>query len=446
MLPDVTTVSSRPLRNRRNAYTLIEMLIASVLVAALMSVVWSMMSMYNGYLRAGQSQAVEQQLIRSLLLLLEDDLQSVAIPDINPVLTASFEAIGEPGGKLTGGASDETQLDSVQQVDPFSIDNEAISLFTDAVKSKNETTLGRISLLGNSHSVRLSIETVTPDSLPVAANPEGPVEQSSTEFGTEPLNPATASNAVQSFDDQAAIEGMAPEVPEFRTIIWQFEPVGVTSSGPSSLRSGLYRIETESQALQAALGQQETLVEDAGQNDDMSVDRLTLEALLFPPVDNRRQETQSMSTTDIERGNSVPQFDVIPEVVGCRFEYFSGSAWMTSWNSDQQQGLPLAVRIRLHLVASDKLETLKLAFGDSQGADTPLDNALGSATNTNGSAPVSPMDESSAADPFKSISTRQIERIVILQPLTSPMPQPGNLDDADSSPISDTPPLQESFL
>jgi prepilin-type N-terminal cleavage/methylation domain-containing protein len=446
MMSHVTTVSSRPPHNRRSAYTLIEMLIASVLVAALMSVVWTMMSMYNGYLKAGQSQAVEQQLIRSLLLLLEDDLQSVALPDINPVVTASFDTIGASDGELTGVAPNETQLDSVPQVDPFSIDDEAISLFTDAAKSKNGAALGRISLLGNSHSVRLSIEVVAPDSLPVAANPEGPVEQPSTEFGTEPLSPAAASDTMQSSDDQPAIEGIAPDVPEFRTIIWQFEPVGVTSSGPSSLSSGLYRIETESHALQTALGQQETLVEDAGQNDDMSVDRMTLEALLFPPMDNRREESQAMSTADNEFVNSVPQFDVIPEVVGCRFEYFSGSAWKSSWNSEQQQSLPLAVRIRLHLVASDKLEKLKLAFGDSQGADTLLDSALSDATNTNGSSPVSPMDGDTAADPFTSIPTRQIERIVILQPLTGPMPQPGNLDDTDSAPINDNPPLQEGFL
>ena len=89
-------MASELVPDRRCAYTLIEMLIASVLVAALMSVVWSMMSMYNGYLRAGQSQAVEQQLIRSVLQLLEDDLQSVAMPDTNPVVP-SFEAWRDHG-------------------------------------------------------------------------------------------------------------------------------------------------------------------------------------------------------------------------------------------------------------------------------------------------------------------------------------------------------------
>lgn len=446
MLPCAATASREPPRDPRAAYTLIEMLIASVLVAALMSVVWSMMSMYNGYLRAGQSQATEQQLIRSLMLLLEEDLQSVAIPDINPVVTPSFEVTGESGGASSGDQAYESQLDSVPLPDPFSIDNDAVSLFADSTKSDSMTSPGRISLLGNSHSVRLSVEVSPPESLPVAADPEETIGQVSTEYGMSTLSPGTPDDTLMSTDDQSAIEGVAPDVPEFRTIIWQFEPIGATSSGASSLRSGLYRIETESHAMQTALNQQESLVEDAGRNDDTSIDRMALEALLFPPIDNRRQESQSMADTDTERRDSVPQFDLVPEVVGCRFEYFSGSAWMTTWNSEQQHGLPLAVRVRLHLVASNELEELNMALGESQSTDTLLESALSSAADTNGSLPVSARDENSAAQPFKSIPTRQIERIVILQPLTGPMPQPGSLDGADSSTISDNPPLQESFL
>ena len=446
MVPHVFSASPQLQRDRRGAYTLIEMLIASVLVAALMSVVWSMMSMYNGYLRAGQSQAVEQQLIRSLMLLLEEDLQSVAIPDINPVVTPSFESIGESGSEVSGVQANESQLESVPLPDPFSIDNDAVSLFADSTKSDSTASPGRISLFGNSHSVRLSVEVAPPESLPVAADPEGTNGQVSTEYGMSTLSPTTPDDQMVSTEDQSAIEGVAPDVPEFRTIIWQFEPIGATSSGPSSLRSGLYRIDTESHAMQTALNQQETLVEDVGRNDDTSIDRMALEALLFPPIDNQRQETQSMANTDIEHRNSVPRFDLIPEVVGCRFEYFSGSTWITSWNSEQQHGLPLAVRVRLHLVASDEIEKLNLAYGESQSADTLPESALSSAADTNDSSPVSAPDENSAADPFRSISTRQIERIVILQPLTGPMPQPGSLDDADASPTSDNPPLPEGFL
>ena len=46
-------------RTLRSAYTLAEMLIAMILVAALMSVTWAVMSMYNSLLTAGQSQTTE---------------------------------------------------------------------------------------------------------------------------------------------------------------------------------------------------------------------------------------------------------------------------------------------------------------------------------------------------------------------------------------------------
>lgn len=49
---------------------------------------------------------------------------------------------------------------------------------------------------------------------------------------------------------------------------------------------------------------------------------------------------------------------------------------MNSWNSEQQQGLPLAVRVRLHFVSSENLEKLSLAFGDPVTTDTPFDDAL----------------------------------------------------------------------
>ena len=145
-----TGIAFRRTLNRRSAYTLIEMLIASVLVAALMSVVWSMMSMYNRYLSAGQSQAVEQQLIRSVLDLLEDDLQSVAIADTNPTVTPTMEVNGEP--------SIETSGEPGTLTDPFSVSVDELSLFSESRKSNSIESPVRNSLTGNSHSLRLSNE------------------------------------------------------------------------------------------------------------------------------------------------------------------------------------------------------------------------------------------------------------------------------------------------
>lgn len=441
MRQPLTRFGLRPTLNDRSAYTLIEMLIASVLVAALMSVVWSMMSMYNGYLRAGQLQAVEQQLIRSVLHLLEIDLQGVAIADTNPTvvwaadlnINSSVEALGEPRS----------------QTDPFSVNVDELSLFSDTLTSSSGSPPGRISLIGNSHSVRLSIEEVPTAFSPfasISANPSGQIPSGS---GIDSLSQTVANNPMPSANDidAPAIEGVAPDVPEFKTIIWQFQAFGEAASGSTSLRSGLYRIQSESLSLQAARLQQETLIEDRVQSDETSVDRMTLEALLYPPVDNRR-ETKPMATNEPEGGMSIPLFDVIPEVVGCRFEYFSGSAWTSSWNSELQQGLPLAIRIRLRFVTPADLEKLNLVLGTTQTADSPLDRAMNGGADTVSSLPStlpSALDDP-AADPFVSIPTRQIQRIVILQPLTGPMPKPGAIDETDALPMSDDPAQLESLL
>ena len=437
-------ITPQPHYSDRSAYTLIEMLIASVLVATLMSVVWSMMSMYNGYLTAGQSQAVEQQLVRSVLLLLEDDLQRVALPDTNSPITSSFETIGELHSESSNSATPE----SPPQVDPFSVDADELSLFAAAMNSGGAAP-GRISLIGNSHSVRLSVELDAPESFPGAYNPENTaVADSPTGTNIEPLNAAIAADTQTSADDVPAIEGIAPDVNEFRTIVWQFEPAGAVSSGPSSLRSGLYRIETDSLALQTALSQQETLVEDAPGNDETSVDRMTLEALLFPPTDvsgmNGNAEPDSANGT--ESGVPVPLFDLVPEIVGCRFEYFSGSMWMNSWNSEQQQGLPLAVRVRLHFVSSENLERLSLVFGDPVTTDTPFDDALNATAAGNDSAPLSPLDENQPAESFTSIPTHKFERIFLLQPIAGPMPDSEALGERDELSGSDSPQMPGGAL
>ncbi len=140
--------------SRSSGYTLIEMLIASVLVAALMSVVWGMMSMYNSYLTAGQAQAVEQQLIRSVLQLIEDDLQRISVADTNPKIVPSMDITNEPSiitAEIPGRISDPL-------ADPAAIPVDEPSVFAGLATSGNLDAPGRLSLVGNSSSLRLSLE------------------------------------------------------------------------------------------------------------------------------------------------------------------------------------------------------------------------------------------------------------------------------------------------
>jgi len=426
-----TTRTDWPGRRNRCAYTLIEMLIASVLVAALMSVVYGMMSMYNSYLTAGQSQAVEQQLIRSVFQLLEQDLLNVAISDTNPKITPAMDVVGEfslATNDITGLVTDPFAMSPSESVDdPL--------LFSGSGATDIAEPPGRISFAGNSSSFRLSIERLPPEESSSVSQSGLPPGQVSGEPGADSRPQPEMVNELQSTDATMAIEGMAPVVPEFQTVIWQFQAPGVIASESQSLRSGLYRIQTDSLALQTALRQQTSLLEDSVPDDGASVDQMTMEALLFPPVDTRSQ-TMPVEANGSENTAAVPQFDVIPEVVACRLEYFSGSGWSSSWNSDQQNGLPVAVRVRLRLVTPRNLERLNQVFGTTSSQGTLLENALGDPAGVTKSPTASnaQLPEEAGADPFRMIPTRQVERIILLQPITGPMPQPGAGEESNALP------------
>ena len=415
---------TRRVRLNRDGYTLVEMLIASVLVAALMSVVWGMMSMYNSYLTAGQAQATEQQLTRSLLQMLERDLQSVSAPDTNPKVVPSLEITSESSSLDEPPALpvDSLAADPLSTGTGVSLDEP--SVFAGLASGDTLAIPSHVSLVGNSSSMKLSIEQPTTDTSPVAS-PTSDNPNTSAPTGDPAIPAATPTpEPIASPEDSISVEGVAPKVAEYQTIIWQFQAPGMIA-GNQSLQAGLYRIQTESLSLQSVLNQQDSLLEDSAAESDASVDRTTLETLLFPPA-NAQTESGGATPTAEAAVQNVPKFDLIPEVVSCRFEYFSGSSWASTWNSEQQQSLPLAIRVRMQFVNAADLEKLKLVFGDSTSQDSPLDDAIDDSTSTVATSPATPAStEDPTADPLATIRTRKVERFILLQHVTGPMPEPG---------------------
>lgn len=427
---------------RRRGYTLVEMLIASILVAALMSVVWGMLSMYNGYLTAGQTQATQQQLIRSLLQQLESDLQSVSTPDTNPQVVPSFDLnssfTASSAESILAGAD---QMFPVPMSDDSQLNVDQPSVFAALASGDALAIPSQVSLVGNSSSIKLSVEKPRQEFLsvpppnPMASDSSLQTDDPSLPVATTASEPLAWSEETISAEGITSAEGVAPKVSEYQTIIWQFQAPGMIA-GNQALQAGLYRIETESLLLQSALNQQDSLLEDSAAESEAAVDRMTLETLLFPSVNTETEPGGTGLNTDVTV-QGVPKFDLIPEVVNCRFEYFNGSFWSSTWNSEQQQSLPLAIRIRMQIVTAADLEKLKLIFGDSTTTDSPLDQAIDNSlsdTSAGGSAasdtPPAATPDDPATDPLAEIQTRQIERIILLQPVSGPMPEAGIGSDA----------------
>ncbi len=446
----------------RHGYTLIEILIASVLVAALMSAVWGMMSMYNSYLTAGTGQAAEQQLVRSLWQSLSDDLQSVTRPDSGvPVFQNSLPS--DPLNDFSD-ADSRTEFETDQPTfevsegisEPQSPDDSAgdsAGVMSD--RSVGSSTAadngllsgpaglpirpGEIRMVGTEAAIRLSFRKLSPD--PFAAGSDVSTGLSAEDMFSDGIvsdgsfQPDTDSTGIQNGSDES-LEGKAPKVPQFRTIFYQFQPIGTLGASSSSLASGLYRAETETLPLNVLLSQESELTETSDSGDEASVDRTTLETLLMQQdsAATRNTESGDTSAAGLSGGSEAPpmpttRIDRVPEVVACQFAYFDGRRWRSSWDSSTGGNLPLAVRVRLRLASPQDVAALEPA---GQPVQDSLPGLRQESVPADQSAAMPAVDSNTVQEnPFEKIRTRQVERIILLQPVKPPVLIPGL--DADAS-------------
>jgi prepilin-type N-terminal cleavage/methylation domain-containing protein len=351
----------------RRGYTLVEMLIAMILVAALMSVAWGVMSMYNSLLTAGQSQTTEQQLVRSLFQILSEDLSAVTLNagEQSSLQLGSGSVSDMPTLEL--GLEDFTGLPDVSGIETPSYDGPA-----------------RIILRGTPTAIRLTVR-------------RPPSQAVRTPSNIDLLNEIGGGS--QHLD--APQEGLGIQVAEFQTVVYQLQPFGQIE-GISSLPSGLYRLQTDAVELMEWQSQRST-VERSLSTDDVAINRSTLESLLFPQYDPIRDKQ-----VDLEN-SSVPSYELIPEVVGCRFQYFDRQAWVEDWPDSRSETLPAAVRISLDVITAAELEELSPAISESDSIlEDELDHSFSQTDSVFTSA------SSGASDPRRGIAPRTFSRIILL--------------------------------
>jgi hypothetical protein len=86
----------------------------------------------------------------------------------------------------------------------------------------------------------------------------------------------------------------------------------------------------------------------------------------------RRELPRAISKYAMDNGSSdflLEGGDLLaPEVVGINFRYFSGQEWLTEWDSEQMEGLPVAVEIILQV---------RSAHAETAAARTSNDSTVG---------------------------------------------------------------------
>ncbi|MBL8818696.1 MAG: prepilin-type N-terminal cleavage/methylation domain-containing protein [Planctomyces sp.] len=385
--------AKKPSRAGRHGYTLMEMLIAAVLIAALMSVIWGMMSMYNAYLTAGRRQAVERQLVRALFQTVSDDIQNLAVIDSNPKIQLMTESVSELSDANPTFNPDESTSNDSQAMLEESRELRSLEVLRPPANARN------ISFHGSDSAIRISYIDLQdalsiPD--PSALSPDADVDSGE-------LNP----------------EGTTPRVSEFRTIVWYFRSPNALSAEEGSIlqQSGLYRIAatTMQYSMARAEESQSDLIEQPSDGSGLN----PLELLLQP--DLQPNDNSGLG----ERIDEPVELESIPEVVSCRFEYFSGSAWLDQWNSEASQGLPLAVRMKLRIIDADQVEAIRTLL--QGGSNTEISANTVTAPDTAG-------ETSSLGGGAPAIAARSFERTILLQPVRASMPM---LEDGGSTGSTD---------
>jgi hypothetical protein len=71
-----------------------------------------------------------------------------------------------------------------------------------------------------------------------------------------------------------------------------------------------------------------------------------------------RAITQQASQSGNVQGLAQTAQVLAPEVRQLEFQYFDGTQWLTQWDSSQQQGLPVAVKISVYVLSESPLDTV----------------------------------------------------------------------------------------
>ena len=353
--------------HRRGAYTLIEMLIASGLVAVLMSAAWGLMSLYTGMLSAGRSGAAEQQLARSLFRLMADDARQAVLPESAETLTQRAHegpdnAIDSspPPGLLQTGMSAEPTDDLFGQTEIGAV-----------------TPVADIALIGTEQTLRIT-------GLPAA-------ELDST-FPDETTRTPNSFDA----DTQPASENRGFIESQLKTVIYRFEPPQAQRPQDERWPSGLHRVELDAQRAIA--------IATEGTTDDAN-DRLLLAMVVGTMLEEVNPDEAYEDRIAHEHA---------PEVVRCRFRYFDGTAWQSEWDSQSAQSLPAAIQIQLWLVSRQEHNAIEQTLNPS------LDDMDATSLTLGQTAPLG------GSDPLAAIQPRLYERLILLS-----MPrQPAATDDS----------------
>jgi hypothetical protein len=367
---NVDNLASVHRRPADSGLTLVELLIALVLMAFVLGATWTLMGVFRDRLETSQHLTEQWQLTRSLQQVLSDDLRSCQIPAAAKAVPAESRdtrqtgsTTSDAGAPPASGEGNRAAEADVADLSPRQLDEPSGA----ATGASLDGTLSATDIIVRSQW--LAAESVllgTPSALmfdvipPAAHQPPPPVAQQRQFAQQQPLTPEQP----QALDVEPSLEQAA--IPDtLRRVVYVFHdrdtairlgrPAGLIrceltmrqltllrelGSGGLDLMTLLQNELPEWQRADRTSGRAANSPADSNTLDTRPVD--------LPVVDEGRVATALpiIGGKDLQLGRHL---DYIPEVARFLLRYYDGSTWHTQWDSRHSGQRPVAIELRFQL-------------------------------------------------------------------------------------------------
>jgi prepilin-type N-terminal cleavage/methylation domain-containing protein len=309
---EVPIVNYLPTNRRRTnrGLTLLELLLALALTSLIMAIIAMSLDVYMRTLDRRQAITEESQLARAILQQIANDLRSsvqVQTGDVEDGLAGldGIDLLGGVGDLLGGDAAGDLLGGSDTDLEDLLME-EDLGVTEDLATSMIPPAVP--GLYGNQYQLQMDISRL-------------------------------------------------PRVEEYQRLMSLEDNFALTDI-PSDVKTITYYVQG-----QDALGMESTAEElDVVEDDIRLVNGLV-----------RRHMDRAVTQFAADNGNTdalLNQGDVIaPEVVSIEFQYWDGIMWLYDWDSEVEEGLPVAVEIRLYLKSARNNQSSSLLSAFSVGDD-----------------------------------------------------------------------------
>ncbi len=358
----------------RHGFTLVEVLLTTVLAAALLVALWSMLSMYSKVFETGHERTEQSQLARTLFDEISTDLQSVLqAPPVAPMLPTPAQSADDTSGAVSNNGSPASSGSASSVASSTNASSTAAA--------PTNSPLQPVTPVSAASSTAQTVAPVQPVAAqqPISAPPTPPLvggvagspglggsfpanESPSSAVATRSLRPAGLFGTdtylqidvvqpvlpmTESLDGAAAYvnEPTGPDAGELRTITYSFEEVELRDRISAEPLMHLVRRELSWAEAHPSSGGRAPGVNGSAAG---SAARRTATAATSA-------ETEVAGDDPLAAED--PSAAKVPEVIYFALRYFDGATWSDHWDSIARKRLPTAIEVAMRLRAHDQPES-----------------------------------------------------------------------------------------